>query len=187
MPRSIKGKRVAILVADGFEESELFDPKQALEDSGAVVEIVSLKEGSVQGFRHMDKGASIAVDKIVGEAMPDDYDALMIPGGLFNPDHLRGDEGAVAFARAFFEQKKPVGAICHGPQLLMTARVCDGRTMTAFGTVQKDLELAGATVKDQEVVVDKGLVTSRTPKDLPAFCAKLIEEIGEGRHERQAA
>ncbi len=183
----ITGTTVAILVADGFEESEFFDPKQALEDACARVEVVSLKTGDIQGFKHMDKSRTAKVDKAVKDVRAADYDALVIPGGLFNPDHLRGDPDVIDFVQDFFTQKKPVGAICHGPQVLMTARVCEGRTMTAFKTVQPDLELAGAKVRDEAVVVDGGLVTSRKPDDIPAFNAKLIEEIGEGKHRRQAA
>lgn len=182
-----KGKKVAILVADGFEESEFFEPKQALEDAGAEVEVVSLRMDDIQAFRHMDKTRTAKVDKTVKNAKAADYDALFIPGGLYNPDHLRADPAVIDFVQDFFEQKKPVGAICHGPQVLMTARVCQGRTMTAYKTVQPDLELAGAKVRDEPVVVDNGLVTSRNPDDIPAFNKKLIEEIAEGRHRRQAA
>lgn len=177
-----KGKKVAILVADGFEDAEFFDPKKALEDEGAQVEVVSLKTDDIQAFRHMEKSRTAKVDKAVKDARVEDYDALFIPGGLYNPDHLRADKDAVDFARAFMEQKKPVGAICHGPQVLITARVVNGRAMTAYKTVQPDLELAGAHVTDEEVVVDKGLVTSRNPDDIPAFNKKLIEEIAEGSH-----
>ncbi len=187
MSGKAEGRRVAILVADGFEESELFSPKQALEDSGASVEIVSLKRGEVQGFQHMEKSKSAPVDRTIDEVKAADYDALFIPGGLFNPDHLRGEEKVLAFVKDFFEQKKPVGAICHGPQVLMSAGVVQGRKMTAFKTVQPDLKYAGAQVSDEEVVVDEGLVTSRNPDDLPAFNKKLVEEICEGKHAQQAA
>jgi protease I len=183
----LAGRTVAILAADGFEESELIQPKQALEDAGATVHVVSPKDGEIQGFRHFDKGASVKVDRTVSEANPGDYNALVIPGGLFNPDALRDDDDAVAFARAFFEAGKPVGAICHGPWVLINAGVVDGREMTSVPNIRKDLENAGARWRDAEVVVDEGLVTSRTPKDLPAFCAKLVEEVGEGRHEGQTA
>lgn len=186
MSGRIEGRRVAILVADGFEESELFSPRDALEQVGATVEIVSLERGEVQGFQHMEKSKTAPVDRTIDEVAASDYDALMIPGGLFNPDHLRGDDRVIGFVQDFFSQKKPVAAICHGPQVLMTADVVKGRTMTAFATVQPDLEKAGAIVKDQEVVVDEGLVTSRNPDDLPAFNAKMVEEFCEGKHRGQA-
>ncbi len=183
----VKDRKVAILIADGFEESEFFEPKEALEDEGAEIEVVSLKTGAIQGLKHMEKGRKATAEKTVQDARAEDYDALLVPGGVFSPDELRGEPQAVRFVRDFFEQKKPVGAICHGPQVLLTAGVCDGRTMTAVKVVQNDLRLAGADVRDEEVVVDSGLVTSRTPEDLPAFNRKLIEEIGEGKHRGQAA
>jgi protease I len=187
MGERVKGKKVAILVADGFEEAEFFEPKKALEDEGAQVEVVSLGTGDIQGFRHMEKTRTAKADRAVKDARAADYDALYIPGGLFNPDHLRADPAVIDFVQDFFEQRKPVGAICHGPQVLMTARVCQGRMMTAYKTVQPDLELAGAKVRDEAVVVDNGLVTSRCPDDIPAFNKKLIEEIAEARHRRKAA
>lgn len=186
MAGSIQGKRVAILAADGFQEDELFKPLEALQEAGARVEIVSTEPGSIEANRHRDKGRSIKVDAILGEARPDDYDALVIPGGVFSPDALRIDRQALDFVRAFMRAGKPVGAICHGPWVLIDARVVDGRTMTSVENIRTDLINAGADVRDEEVVVDEGLVTSRTPKDLPAFCAKLLEEIAEGRHQRQA-
>ena len=187
MGERAKGRKVAILVADGFEDAEFFDPKKALEDEGAEVEVVSLGTDDIQAFKHMEKTRTASVDRTVRDAKASDYDALFIPGGLFNPDHLRADPAVIDFVQDFFVQKKPVGAICHGPQVLMTARVCQGRTMTAYKTVQPDLELAGAKVRDEAVVVDHGLVTSRNPDDIPAFNRKLIEEIAEGRHRLQAA
>jgi protease I len=182
--RKAQGKRMAILATDGFEESELFSPKSAIEAAGGTVEVISLKPGDIQGFRHMEKGRSIHVDKTLEEAKAEDYDAILIPGGLFNPDRLRTDKGALKFASSFVNSRKPVFAICHGPQVLISAGVANGRRMTAVKAVQKDLENAGADVKDEPVVVDHGLVTSRTPDDLEAFNAKIVEEICEGSHER---
>ena len=178
----LTGKRVAILASNGFEESELLEPMRALRDHGAEVDVVSPESGSIQGFRHFDRGQSVPVDRDVAEASAADYDALVIPGGLFNPDALRHDADSIRFTRAFFEAGKPVGAICHGPWVLANADVLRGRTVTSVPNIRKDLENAGANWKDDEVIVDKGLVTSRTPKDLPAFCAKLVEEIAEGTH-----
>lgn len=178
----LAGKRVAILAADGFERAELTDPLKALRGAGAGVDIVSLKPGEIRAFNHHEPADSIAVDRTVAEAAAQDYDALVIPGGLFNPDALRVDEDALRFVCGFFDAGKPVGAICHGPWVLINAGVVEGRTLTGVGNIRRDLENAGARVVDREVVVEDGLVTSRTPKDLPAFCAKLIEEIGEGRH-----
>jgi protease I len=183
----LAGKKLAIIATDGFEQAELTEPKRALEAVGAKVDVVSPKTGSIQGFQHFDKGDRVAVDVPLERASAGDYHALVIPGGLFNPDHLRTEEKAQAFARAFFEAGKPVGVICHGPQLLINADLVKGRKMTSVPTIAKDLENAGARWEDREVVVDQGLVSSRKPNDLPAFCRKLIEEIGEGRHEGQAA
>ncbi|MEI9964348.1 MAG: type 1 glutamine amidotransferase domain-containing protein [Caulobacteraceae bacterium] len=184
MASRIEGKKVAILAADGFEESELFEPLKALKDAGATVEIVSTKPGSIEANVHREKGRTIPVDRTLDQARAEDYDALMIPGGVFSPDALRVEPKATDFARAFIKAGKPVGAICHGPWILINAGVVEGRTMTGFKAIQKDLQNAGAEVKDQEVVVDDGLVTSRSPADLPAFCPKLIEEIAEGIQRR---
>lgn len=186
MASRIQGKTVAILAADGFEEAELFEPLKALRDAGAEVQIVSLERGSIEANRHRDKGQAIQVDRTLDEARPEDYDALVIPGGVFSPDKLRSVPEAVDFVRAFVRSGKPVGAICHGPWVLVEAGVVDGRTLTSYPSIRTDLRNAGADVRDEEVVVDEGLVTSRTPADLPAFCAKLTEEIAEGRHQRQA-
>ncbi|AKC85473.1 type 1 glutamine amidotransferase domain-containing protein [Pseudoxanthomonas suwonensis] len=183
----LTGKRVAILASDGFEESELLEPMRALREHGAEVDVVSPESGPIQGFRHFDKGQTVRVDRDVAEAQASDYDALVIPGGLFNPDALRHDEDAIRFTRGFFEAGKPVGAICHGPWVLVDAGVVESRELTSVPNIHRDLENAGARWVDREVVVDQGLVTSRTPKDLPAFCARLVEEIGEGRHAGQAA
>jgi protease I len=179
-----QGKTVAILAADGFEESELFSPKEALEAAGARVEIISPEVGEIQGFRHMDKGRAITVSKAVKDAHADDYDAILIPGGLFSPDTLRTDHDALKFAAAFVNQQKPVFAICHGPQVLISAGAVAGRHMTAVKAVRTDLKNAGAEISDEPVVVDHGLVTSRMPDDLPQFNAKIVEELCEGSHER---
>ena len=183
---SLSGVRIAILATDGFGESELTKPLEVLKNAGAKVDIVSPESGSVRSFQHDKPGETISVDVTLANADASDYDGLVIPGGLFNPDALRTNDEALAFTRAFFEAGKPVGAICHGPQVLISADLVKGRTMTAVKAVQKDLENAGAKVVDEEVVVDQGLVTSRTPDDLEAFCDKLVEEFGEGKHRGQA-
>lgn len=187
MNTKISGKKVAILVTHGFEESELTSPRDALKAAGATVHVVSPESGELQAFKHLEKGAKVAVDKSLSQARAEDYDALMLPGGLFNPDQLRADKDALAFVQAFLKAGKPVAAICHGPWILADAGALKGRKVTSVPTIRKDIENAGATWVDEEVVVDNGIVTSRTPKDLEAFNAKLIEEIAEGRHERRAA
>lgn len=189
MKQSVEGKRVAILATNGFEESELKSPKSALIVAGVKVDVVSLDEGAIRGWSGPKKDWSDfhPVDRLVSSAKADDYDMLVIPGGVFNPDSLRINDDALQFTRAFFEQHKPVGAICHGPWVLISAGVVDGRTMTSYPSIKDDLSNAGAKWVDKEVVVDKGLVTSRSPKDLDAFNAKLLEELAEGKHERQVA
>lgn len=184
MAQRAAGKKLAILATDGFEEAELFSPKEAIEAAGGKVEVISIDPGDIQGFRHFEKGRSIHVDHTLSEASPDDYDAILIPGGLANPDRLRTDRAALQFAGAFVTSRKPVFAICHGPQVLISAGLVKGRKMTAVKSVQKDLENAGAHVHDEPVVVDHGLVTSRTPDDLSAFNTKIVEEIAEGMHDR---
>ncbi len=176
---------VAILATNGFEQIELTSPKQALEDAGMATQIVSDQDGEIQGMHHTDKGDRFKVDALLSEANAADYDAIVIPGGLFSPDALRTNETALSFVRDFFEQKKVVSAICHGPQVLISANVVQDREMTAVPAVQTDLSNAGATVYDREMVCEQGLVTSRVPDDLPAFNAKLIEEIEEGRPQAQ--
>lgn len=186
MGQSLSGKTVAVLAADGFEQVELTEPVKALREAGASVEIVSLKTGRIQGMKHLTPGDTVAVDKAVADVDAGSYDALMLPGGLANPDQLRVDEDALRFVRGFFDQGKPVAAICHAPWLLIDAGVAEGRTLTSYKTIRTDLKNAGATVVDEEVVVDDGLVTSRCPDDIPAFNAKMIEEFAEGRHRGQA-
>jgi protease I len=183
----LQGKRVAFLATDMVEQVELTEPWQAVKDEGAEVELVSLEEGEIQGFNHYDKADTFKVDRTVEEATAADYDALVIPGGVGNPDTMRMDENAVAFARAFFEQGKPVGVICHGAWMLVEAGVVRGRKVTSWPSLQTDIRNAGGNWVDEEVVVDQGLVTSRKPDDLPAFNKKIVEEFCEGRHERQAA
>jgi protease I len=168
-----------------FEQVELVEPRKAVEQAGADVDLVSLETGEIQGFNHYDKADTFPVDKAVSEVSADDYDALLLPGGVGNPDTLRTDEDAVAFVRSFFEQGKPVAAICHAPWLLVEAEVARGRELTSYPSIKTDVRNAGGNWVDREVVVDEGLVTSRSPKDLPAFCAKVVEEFAEGTHEGQ--
>src|SRR3954471_8365400 len=183
MAAPLKGKRVTIIAADMVERAELEEPRKALDKAGAQTELISLKPGKIKAFDHFDPAGEIDVDKAVEEADASDYDALMIPGGVGNPDQLRGDENMVAFVRDFFDQGKPVAAICHAPWVLIDAGVVSGRTMTSWPAVGTDLRLAGANCGDKEVVVDSGLVTSRKPDDIPAFNKKMIEEFAEGKHE----
>jgi len=185
MAEELKGKKIAFLAADMFEEVELAEPWKALEEAGAELELVSLEDGEIQGFNHYDKAGSFKVDKAVEEASANDYDGLVLPGGVGNPDNLRQDENAVQFVRDFFEQGKPVAAICHGPWTLVEAGVVRNRTLTSWPSIQTDIRNAGGKWVDEEVHVDSGLTTSRSPDDLDAFCAKTIEEIAEGVHEEQ--
>jgi protease I len=187
MSTNLNGKKVAILVTDGFEQVELTEPKAALEKAGAQPQIVAPGADQVKGWKHTEWGDSFPVDVQLEEAQPDDYDALVLPGGVMNPDKLRVNEQAQRFIRAFFESHKPVAAICHGPWTLIDAGVASGRTMTSYQSIATDLKNAGVNWVDQEVVVDNGLVTSRNPDDLPAFNRKLVEEIAEGKHARQVA
>jgi protease I len=181
--QKLKGKKVAILAADMFERVELEEPRKALEEAGATIEIVSIDNGEIQGFDHFDPADKVKVDRTVEEVSVDDYDALLVPGGVGNPDQLRGDENAVRFVRDFVESKKPLAVICHGPWVLVEAGVVRGLTLTSWPTLQTDIKNAGGNWVDKEVVVDSGIVTSRKPDDIPAFNKKMIEEFCEGRHE----
>lgn len=175
-------KRIAILATDGFEESELKSPKEHLEQQGWIAEIVSLKSGKIKSWKDENWSNEYDVTTTVREARTENYDALVLPGGVINPDTLRSNKEAVEFVKSFFEARKPVAAICHGPQILVNAEVLQGRKMTSFMSIKKDLMNAGAQWEDSEVVVDNGLVTSRDPNDLPAFNKKMVEEIKEGKH-----
>jgi protease I len=181
----LKDKRIAFLAAEGVEQIELTEPWKAVEEAGGTPELVSLEAGHVQAFNHLDKGDEFPVDQTAERADAAAYDGLVLPGGVANPDFLRADEDAVRFVGEFFEQAKPVAAICHGPWTLIEADVVRGRTVTSWPSLQTDLRNAGATWVDEEVVVDGGLVTSRKPDDLPAFCAKAVEELAEGVHDEQ--
>lgn len=187
MASSLNGKRVAFLATDGVEQVELTRPWQAIKEAGAEVELVSLKTGEIQGMNHMDKGDKFKVDRAVADADVSSYHGLVLPGGAVNPDNLRMDKDAVNFVKGFFEQHKPVAAICHGPWALVEADVVRGRTLTSFPSIQTDIRNAGGTWVDEQVHVDSGLVTSRKPDDLEAFCEKAIEEFGEGKHGGQTA
>lgn len=182
MADKLLGKKVAILAADGFEEVELTKPRAALDEAGAKTTVVSIKPGKIQGMNHADKGETVPVDQTLDEAKPDDFDALLIPGGLMNPDSLRSSEEALEFVRHFFREGKPVAAICHAPWVLIDAGVLRSRTVTSWPAIKTDVRNAGANWVDQEVVVDNGLVTSRKPDDIPAFNKKMLEEFSEGRH-----
>jgi protease I len=169
MVQNLKGVKVAILATDGFEQSELREPRRALDDAGAKTEVVSLKSGEIKGWNHGEWGDKVAVDKTVDSVDPQDYDALLLPGGVMNPDQLRMDAKAVTFVKAFFDAKKPVAAICHGPWTVIEAGVVNGRTLTSWPSLRTDIQNAGGRWVDQEAVVDGNLVTSRNPKDIPAF------------------
>ncbi|HEU5396698.1 MAG TPA: type 1 glutamine amidotransferase domain-containing protein [Verrucomicrobiae bacterium] len=182
---NLEGKKVAILATDGFEQDELLSPQEALQSANAEVKVIAPGEGKIKGWEYTDWGKKVKVDLTLDQARPEDFDALFLPGGVINPDHLRRDPKAVQFVKTFFQTGKPVGAICHGPQMLIEADVVRGKKLTSFPSIKTDLKNAGAEWVDQEVVVDNGLVTSRSPDDLPAFNAKLIEEIAEGVHLRQ--
>jgi len=186
MANELQGKKIAFLAADGVEQVELTEPWKAVEEAGGRPELVSIEPGQIQAFDHLDHGDTFSVDSDVVHANAADYDGLVLPGGVANPDFLRGDESAVAFVRGFFDQGKPVGVICHGPWTIVEAGVVKGRTITSWPTLRTDIRNAGGNWVDEEVVVDAGLVSSRKPDDLPAFCAKIVEEFGEGEHPEQA-
>ncbi|GHF02328.1 MULTISPECIES: type 1 glutamine amidotransferase domain-containing protein [Amycolatopsis] len=187
MANTLSGKRVAFVVApEGTEQVELTEPWKAVQDAGGQPELVSTSPGSIQAFNHLDKADTFPVDKVVTDVSPDDFDALVLPGGVANPDFLRTVPDAVRFVRGFFSQQKPVAAICHAPWTLIEADVVRGRRMTSWPSLQTDLRNAGAEWVDEEVVTDSGFVTSRKPDDLPAFCSKLVEEFAEGKHRAQA-
>lgn len=187
MAHQFQGKKIAILVADGFEQVELTSPREALEKAGAATFIVSPNRDKVQGWNHAEKGDSFEVDLPLDEADAGEYNALLLPGGVMNPDKLRTNEKAITFVRDFFKQGKPVAAICHGPWTLINAEVVEGRKMTSYHSIRVDLENAGAEWVDEPVVVDQGLVTSRHPDDLKHFNNKLLEEVEEGKHAGQHA
>jgi protease I len=187
MANELQGRKVAILAADGVEQVELVKPRQAVEAAGAETQLLSIHGGEIQAMNHdINKADTFPVDGLVSRSSVDEFDALLLPGGTVNPDKLRMDENAVSFARHFVEQGKPVGVICHGPWTLVEADVVRGRTITSWPSVRTDLRNAGANVVDEEVVTDQALISSRSPDDLPAFCAKIVEEFVEGKHPERA-
>jgi protease I len=184
MAEDLTGKKVAIIATDGVEQVELTEPRKAVEDAGAKTELLSLETGDIQAMNSdLEPADTFAVDKEVSQASPEDYDGLLLPGGTVSADRLRADDGVVSFVRRYFEAGKPVGVICHGPWTLVEGDLVRDRTLTSFPSLQTDIRNAGGTWVDEEVVVDQGLVSSRNPDDLPAFCAKVVEEFAEGRHE----
>jgi len=184
MSDELNGTKIAFLAADGVEQVELEQPREAVEQAGGTVELLSLDDGEIQAMNHdIEPGDKFSVDKKVADVSPDDYDGLVLPGGTVNPDNLRMDEDAIGFVQAIAKAGKPIGAICHGPWTLVEADLVRGRTLTSYPSIRTDIRNAGGTVVDEEVVVDQGLVTSRNPDDLEAFCDKIVEEFAEGKHE----
>jgi protease I len=187
MQQNLKGKRVAILATDGFEQVELTEPRKALEQAGATTEVIAPKSGEIRGWKFKEWGDTVKVDKALSNAKPGDYDALVLPGGVSNPDHLRMDEHAVQFVKQFAQSGKPIAAICHGPWTLIEAGVVKGHTMTSWPSLKTDLKNAGANWVDKEVVMEGNFITSRKPDDIPAFSKKIIEEIADGKHLKAAS
>jgi len=186
MAGELKGKRIAFLMAnEGVEQIEFTEPLKVVQEAGAETDVIATESGEIQAFNHLDKADTFDVDKTTSEAKADDYDGLALPGGVANPDTLRTDKDAVRFLREFFAAGKPVGAICHAPWMLVEADLVDGRTVTSWPSLQTDIRNAGGNWVDRECVVDSGLVTSRKPDDLPAFCSKIVEEFAEGVHAEQ--
>jgi protease I len=184
MASDLNGKKIAFLVAqEGVEEAELTKPWQAVQEAGGTPELIAPEDGKVQAMNHLDKGSMFTVDKTLADAEPGDYDGVVLPGGVANPDQLRTEESAVSFLQQLFAEGKPAGVICHGPWTLVEADLVRGRTLTSWPSLQTDIRNAGGHWIDEEVVVDEGLVSSRNPDDLPAFCAKIVEEFAEGVHE----
>ncbi len=187
MAKQLEGLKIAIVATNGFEQVELTEPREALDNAGAITHVVAPETGSIKGWNRTDWGDSVDVDKTLDEATEDEYDALLLPGGVLNPDKLRMNERAISFVRHFFDSGKPVAAICHGPQTMINADVVDGRRMTSYEAIRKDLENAGANWVDQEVVVDNGLITSRKPDDLPAFNEAIVHEFSLVQHAASSA
>lgn len=186
MANELQGKRIAFVMAnEGVEQVEFTEPRKAVEQAGGEVDVIAPQSGRIQAFNHLDKADTFDVDKTTSDAKSDDYDGVVLPGGVANPDQLRADKDGVRLVREFFAAGKPVGAICHAPWTLVEADVVDGRKLTSWPSLQTDIRNAGGNWVDQECVVDSGLVTSRKPDDLPAFCSKIVEEFAEGVHEEQ--